>query len=682
MARPNMNVRTQDAGVAGGVAYVAAALAGLGVAMLLPWSMVQGRGIWLAPTGDVSQSLIGHLAFQLDVWRFPIFWVGNLMLPTGINAALLDANPLVSLFAKLLPGGPHNLLGAWLFLCFAAMPPAALFALRSAGERRLLPGIAVGLIAAQMPSLWDRVGHINLCGHALVLLGLGMTLRLLSAPSRQLWAGAFAILVASLLIHPYFLAMNAALLAAVPLQAFLSDRRAGMRAVRPFGAVLAGVVVVMALSGFLGMGSGDRGFGLFSMNLLSPVWPQRSGLFGGGVLDPTGGQYEGFNYLGAGILGLVALAVVLRAMERRPISSGGRALLIVAAGLTLLALSSRIYAGHWLLLDLGLRPWQDIFSNVRASGRLFWPVAYAALILAVAYIMRRLDWRLAIPVVVAGLVLQTADAAPVREQARASLAKPNGPVAPPAWADAVSRASLVGFAPSPGCIRGPAVDLAQILTLAALRGGAAIVNVGAARAPPGARGCGAILSDLLETPIEPGELRVFLDAALAPDIDARLLGSDLACAEAAGTLLCGRGSDHALLNTLPRRSASVRPPRPQQGEAFDLRPFLGTGWTEELWTSGHRSTLLVPGGATLDLTVRGIALRAGGTRVLVVAVDDGLPRRIELPDMVETSLQLTLPSDPARITIDIPRPVAPERRGLPPIAPRVGLHVVSARLLP
>ena len=60
------------------------------------------------------------------------------------------------------------------------------------------------------------------------------------------------------------------------------------------------MVVYELVSG--GSGGADIGWGHYSMNLLSPIWPAHSGLFGPNRpdMDATGGQYEGFNYLGAG----------------------------------------------------------------------------------------------------------------------------------------------------------------------------------------------------------------------------------------------------------------------------------------------------------------------------------------------------------------------------------------------
>jgi hypothetical protein len=646
------------------MAYLLALLIGLGCALQLPWVMVQGGGWWLAPGGDVAQSLLGHLAFQADGWRFPLFRIASLMPPEGVNALLMDANPLVSLLAKLLPDGPHNLLGWWLFACFALQPVAAAYALRGMGERRIFPTLAVAALAALMPSLWFRPMHPNLCGHFVVLLALGATLRLLRGQPG--WGMAATALLLGAFIHPYLLVMAAALLCAVPLQAaFARDwpglRRAGL----PLAAALGGTAGLMALAGFFGAGAGDRGFGRFSMNLLSPVVPQLSGLFGGAMLDATGGQYEGFNYLGAGVLAVVTLA-----WHRSP--HWMAALLMVLAGLTLLALSSRIYAGPVLLLDLGLKPWEDIFGAIRSSGRLFWPVGYAALIVALAVLAARLRPMAFGLLCILAVGLQWLDTAPLRARAYDMMASPAAAPPPPGFAEAVAAATRLTFLPAAPCVMGAERDLAQSLALVAVRLGIPVSSVPAGRMPAGF-GCEAAASDAVETPLRPGELRLVLENDFLPRLDARLLGAGVGCL---GDLprLCGQG----LGIPLP---ASIPPAMPARGQAFNPHPFQAHGWAGA-WNAGPRSSLLFPaGGGALELRLRGVALNVGGTRQVSVRVNDGPATEWRLADMAEVTQRILLPEGAVRITFDVPRPVDPQRRGLGPVAHRVGMQLISARLV-
>lgn len=646
------------------MAYLLALLIGLSCALQLPWAMVQGGGWWLAPGGDVAQSLLGHLAFQADGWRFPLFRIASLMPPQGVNALLLDANPLVSLLAKLLPGGPHNLLGWWLFACFALQAPAAAYALRGLGERRIFPALAVAALAAAMPSLWFRPMHPNLCGHFVVLLALGATLRLLRGQPG--WGMAVAALLLGAFTHPYLLVMAAALLCAVPLQAAIARDWPGLRrAGLALALALGGTAGLMALAGFFGAAAGDRGFGRFSMNLLSPLLPQLSGLFGGAMLDATGGQDEGFNYLGAGVLVVVALA-----WHRPP--RWMAALLVVLLGLALLALSSRIYAGPVLLLDLGLKPWEDIFGAIRASGRLFWPVGYAALILAMAVLAARLRPMAFGALCMLAIGLQWLDTAPLRARAHAMMASPAAAPPPPGFAEALTAATRLTFLPAAPCIMGAERDLAQSLALVAVRLGIAVSSVPAARMPAGF-GCEAAASDAVETPLRPGELRLVLEHAFISRLDARLLGAGVGCLGALPRL-CGAG----LGTPLP---ASQPPAMPIRGEAFDPRPFQAHGWAGA-WNAGPRSTLLLPaGGGTLELRLRGVALNPGGTRVVSVRVNDGPASEWRLADMAEATQHILLPQGPVRITFDVPRPVDPQRRGLGPVAHRVGMQLMSARLM-
>ena len=636
--------------------YLLALLIGAATAGLLPWDMVVGRGWWLAPSQDVAQSLIGHLAFQMDGWRFPLVRIGTLMPPDGINAMLVDANPAMSLLARLLPGGPHNLLGAWLFACFLLQPLAAVYALRGLGERRLVPALAVAALAALMPSLWFRPMHPNLCGHFIILLALGATLRLLRGEPG--WRMAGLALGLGAFVHPYLLVMAAALLCAVPLG------RRDWRQAATLGGLLGGLAALMALAGFFGAGAADRGFGRFSMNLLSPVVPQLSGLFGGPTLDATGGQYEGFNYLGAGLLVLLALG-----WHRPPRWSWP--LLAVLAGLTALALSSRVYAGPVLLLDLGLRPWEEVFGAVRASGRLFWPVGYAALVFAVAALATRLRPARFAALAVLAVALQWQDTGPLRARAQAMLANPAAAPPPAAFVQAVAAAQHLTILPAPPCVEGAERDLAQSLILVAVRAGVPVSSVAAGRMPPGF-GCESAASDAIEEPLRDGEVLLVLQPAFAARLDSRLLGP--AGCIGTGPALCGAGLGTPLAASVP----PSLPPRGEELAAQALHPFQAHGWAGA-WNAGPRSTLLLPsGGAALALTLRGVARNPGGTRRIAIRINGAVTHAI-LPDLADATLRFVLPPGPVRIAFDVPRPVDPQRRGLGPIAHRVGFALISAR---
>ena len=185
-------------------------------------------------------------------------------------------------------------------------------------------------------------------------------------------------------------------------------------------------MIMIILGGQFGGGGGvpfDSGYGRFSMNLLSPIVPQNSGLFPwiGGVIDADY-QYEGFNYLGVGLL-LATLLMMpaevgwLRRNMWRHIS-----LLVACAALTGFAISHRVYAGHWLLLELPVPHYiAYALGTFRSSGRFFWLVGYAQMAIVLILGFRRPQPVIALCLVGAA-ILQLFDVQPLRKQIVASIA--------------------------------------------------------------------------------------------------------------------------------------------------------------------------------------------------------------------------------------------------------------------
>ncbi|MBN8897304.1 MAG: hypothetical protein J0H35_03820, partial [Rhodospirillales bacterium] len=267
-------------------------------------------------TGDVTQHIVGQRYFIADAWRWPLLVTRLLEPPQGVNISLTDSIPLAALLTKLfrgmLPAG-YTTIYPWLGVAFLLQPIAGVYALRGAGEKRLLPAALVALLALSMPTLLFRVGHIALCSHFLLLFAIGLYLRI-TADGRGRLGPVLLLLCASLLIHPYLLAMVATVLVAAPITLCL--RRAPWATVA--GQVAAALVATAGLALLLGYGgeSPGSGFGRASMNLISPVYPFQSFLYQAIVgspaprVDATGLQYEGYQYLGAGVLLLLAVMLV------------------------------------------------------------------------------------------------------------------------------------------------------------------------------------------------------------------------------------------------------------------------------------------------------------------------------------------------------------------------------------
>lgn len=358
------------------------------------------------PVGDAAQHAIAQRHFLADIWRWPLLEVGTMQ---GVNLAFMDGIPALALplklLAPILPEGFHGI-GLFYALAWVLQPVAAVWALRGAGERRLLPCLAVAVMASAMPAFIMRYGHAALCGHFAILAALGLYFRALE--DARWWRCAVPFQALVLLIHPYLALMSLALLAAVPLTLLLRGQ-AFLSALLGLLAAMAAMFGTMALLGYLGA-AGDGGYGQFALNLLSPLWPFRSLLLGGLVareVDATGhGGWEGYNWLGLGLWAALLAGVVVGRAQIAPGLRRHAGLVLALLGLTAIAVSFRVGLGGAVLLDLGAAP--GFLEQFRASGRFFWPVGYALMIGAALLLSRR-------PVILAACaLLQFTDALPMR----------------------------------------------------------------------------------------------------------------------------------------------------------------------------------------------------------------------------------------------------------------------------
>lgn len=539
-----MECRALSARLESALAYGFALLLGVVLVLAtfpLEFLLPQAGGPW-APQGDAAQHAIAQRYFIGDAWRWPPLHVANLLPPDGLNIAFADGIPLLALPLKalrgLLPAGFHGI-GLWYAIAWVMQPVAAVWCLRGAGETRLAPAIAVALAASAMPAFINRFGHAALTGHFTLLVALGLYLRLTRAQSVGLWIAAVSAAVATLLVHPYLAAMVLALLAAVPASLLLRGDRGWFAAGLGVATCLAAVGAVMAGFGYLGA-KGDGGYGDFALNLLSPVWPWRSWFLGGLVgreIDATGhGGWEGYNWLGlgllAGLLGVLALAP--RALASALRRHAGLALVLL--GLTMLAISLRVGAGTAVVADLGPPP--GFLEQFRASGRFFWPVGTALLVGTVA-LLARLP-RFGIPAVLLLGLVQFADAQPNRAAIAAwAQAREAWSIDAPALRRLIAEADHLTVLPTWPCVPKPDTlgDHArqlQVLSLAAERPVPAnTMYVARWRGErPRCDDAAAIA-----TPLTPGELRVILPGARAA-VMATMPDAATQCAAVGDLLAC------------------------------------------------------------------------------------------------------------------------------------------------
>jgi hypothetical protein len=649
-------------------------------------------------SGDVAQHVVGQRAFLQDSWHWPLLRTTMLDAPGGLSVAMTDANPLVALPLKLvggwLPAG-FSAVQLWLAFCYLAQPVAAVFALRSAGERRLVPAVAVSLFAIAMPSFLFRHPHSALSSHFVLLLALGAYWRGVRGAAGGRWLPP-VLQLASFLIHPYLAAMVAAVLLAVPATLALRWDRRWARACLP---VLGGFALTAAAAACLGYGAAtpSGGFGEASMNALSPVFPAQSYYFGHGlsVLDATGSQHEGYQFLGPGLLALLGFAGVaclfstrVRFLRRH----FGLALACVA--LTALALSGVVYVGTHKVLDLGRVP--AVLHQLRASGRLFWPVAYVLLVGAVAAVARVAPRPLAWAVLLGTAMLQLLDARGERKIVTRDLRAVDAPAYDAARLDGLLRAhSRLTVLPTFGCGANAATPEFLQLMLAASRLRVAVNTMYVARfaAIPD-----CAVTEAATAPLAEGELRLFLpmEAAAGP---AEVPDGARLCRAFGATSVCTR--QVALLDGLaPVRPAEVAPGREVAvgvAEAGAAPGVLGTGWyapePSGVWSVEHAAVLAarlspaLPAGAPVafEALMQGFSGVHGVAQHVALSVNGHLVVEQDVRDREDTVFRAQVPVEDLVegaqvLRFDIAHPVRPSEVGIITDSRQLGVFLKSVRL--
>jgi hypothetical protein len=410
---------------------------------------------------DLQIAASGYNYFVASPWRLPLFTVPGLAYPNGASILLTDSIPILALLGRMLvqPGSaPPVLFGAWWAACVVLSGVTLAGLVAALGARGIAAALCAAIIGTSMPVLLMRWNHAALGGQFAITLALTLYIRAQDGMSpRRFVVLAGGVLLLALWINPYLLAMAGAILIAAIGQRMANRPTHALAWLAEATGLAAVLGMAFWLSGFhtvLGR-AGGGGFGHYSMNALSPVTPQMSGLVANArasLLDATGGQYEGMAYLGLGLIVLIAVAFTPGWGRVGETLRAHLVLAIILAGCLAFALSPRVYIGQFLLLDIPYPPALDaLFTTFRSSGRFHWPLTYLLAGIAIAMVAIRFP-RASISVLPTCALLQWLDAAPLRARVHDLIAAPPvETIHPDTWLDLLRRHDALAIIPSPIC---------------------------------------------------------------------------------------------------------------------------------------------------------------------------------------------------------------------------------------
>jgi hypothetical protein len=366
---------------------------------------------------DFQYHFLGWHFFRSEPWHFPPGLIKSYYAPIGTAIGFTDSIPLVAFalkpFSAWLPM-PLQYFGIWLLICFALQGVFGVL-LTSLWTRDPRIQAAGGVLFVLVPTLLGRVGHPALASHWLLLWALWMYWRESIKPVG--WGHHVALGALAGLIHPYLVAMVMLVIGALAVRRMLERSSAmGSRVIDAVSPVLAAVLAIAVgwwASGLFSVSGGDEflstGLDQFSMNLLGPITPTGwSSLMPELPLASEFQAFEGFQYLGAGILALALVACGTALI--RPAISWRASLPLFAAVLlaAVFALSPRITFGNQVVIDY-MHPALSPLAVFRATGRFFWPAAYALLAVSVGVVASHLKPRAALVILLAAIAVQFTD---------------------------------------------------------------------------------------------------------------------------------------------------------------------------------------------------------------------------------------------------------------------------------
>ena len=688
----------------------------IGLAAFLLYS---GGGAIVWPTytdwlmkGDPGAGWLGWQYFrQTPLWQWPLGANPGYGLELGSSIVFSDSVPLLAFlfkpFSAWLP--PYfQYFGLWLALCFMLQGWFGWRLSRRVTDDRWM-ALAGAAFFAIAPIVCQRLmGHYALASHWLLLAALDAYLRP-DAP-RRAW---IALLAVASLVHAYLLVMCLAVFGADLLQRLWLRQRSPLATAGLFAAAMAVVGLLMWAAGYFmvggvkGVGISQTDFGLYHMNLLSPI--DSDGLWSRWIPDRAGGpgDYEGFAFIGSGMIVLALLAAGVALADRRLGPLRWRTLApLIALSVVLLAwaASNQVALGTREVLSYpipdALAP---LTSAFRVSGRFAWPVVYLLYLAILAILARRLSPTQARLLLAGALALQVVDGVGSWRHFGTLLARA------PAWAPGLDSPLWAPLA------RGrerlvlvpPRNNPDQWLRLADLSmrhgldsGALSVARVDAQRQ---AEAQARRDRELQQGPADAQALYVIQDegrwqrllaaatgAAFVGDVDGVHVFAPGGCRTCEPRLL-----DEA------RRRALARPLGAgwgfKSGEAGT--GLLGAGWSVNeawgTWSLGDTAQLTIPldpGAAArgVELEVRGSAFLAVGHEAQDVIVSVGgreLARWHYAPGDPDDRRRVLVPADlvapePSRlrVTFGFPDAISPKDAGVNDDARVIGLGIVAVKL--
>ena len=374
---------------------------------------------WIFMTGerDLPQHYLGFCLYRSSPWQFPLGLVTTASFPHDLSVIYTDAIPLFAFAGKLLdPVLPHTFqyLGIFGLLSMALTGGMGALIVYEYTQKKYVAILSSVLYSMSWVLLYRMFYHTSLTSHWLFLLAFYLWIRLDLKEHASLNCIAFFVLsVMSMLIHPYIWAMCGGIIAMCLIEYFIENKNIKRFALYGLSFCMAGFLCLFAFGAFTGGVGASLGAGSYEANLNTFINSMGYALIPGMPVALL--QYEGFGYLGAGVLLLLVAALLTAVVKKlRPHMDLHRwILLITAVCFVIFSIIPEISWGEHILLGINLgKAGRTIVGIFRSNGRFIWPVCYMLMTFAIVFIAKKLNRKRMLILFVLCLVFQAADMMP------------------------------------------------------------------------------------------------------------------------------------------------------------------------------------------------------------------------------------------------------------------------------
>ncbi len=353
----------------------------------------------LSARHDWGQHYLGWAFYRNEHWTFPLGNIDKLCYPVSTNVGYWDSIPLLAFFFKifssLLPDD-FQYLGGWLLFCHLLMAYYTIKIFKLYNINLIYTLIGVILIACN-PVLIYRGMHPSLCAHGFILASIYYYLKPLSSNNvKQINKKQIYLLLISSMINPYICFMVVGFNIILPLKSYFYSRLISLKQALIYVIFSSfSVLLIWYIFGMLDFSNSvnlevANSYGLYGFNLNSFFNASGYSTFFPALKQVSPQQYEGFLYLGLGIMILTVISTICFLIAIRnsnlfsKIKKDNLPLFILGIVLALFAITNKVTFGDMTLVKFPIPGLILKIGGVfRASGRFFWIAYYIFLLLII-----------------------------------------------------------------------------------------------------------------------------------------------------------------------------------------------------------------------------------------------------------------------------------------------------------